>query len=303
MVHHHTARELIDFILLRLFDWFNHLHTFACPDNIGPPHTFSFIFFCFCCLFKTLDYFFKKKNSHQTHIQLYQTIMYTLYAVAFLAFVASAQACVGGGCSLNLQEIAGVDVLAEMNGCFQMAPNNTGYFFQLGGDVAYTDGVQFASCDDFGGCRCQNFDQCTIDANTEECTCFTPYSCEDQQGLFRCFELLPCEHTTTTYQVQINFNKPCVPTSTSTEDPMCSDKFLSILSISASSCLKSCQVNDVFVLSEESIIVEVRNAWDASVIQNCIDNQFVGAYDCFAVSTGPLSTTTPATSAPTTPSP
>eukprot|EP00055_Hartaetosiga_balthica_P016928 m.109803 g.109803 ORF g.109803 m.109803 type:complete len:114 (+) comp9210_c2_seq1:219-560(+) len=51
MVHHHTARELIDFILLRLFDWFNHLHTFACPDNIGPPHTFSFIFFCIVLLF------------------------------------------------------------------------------------------------------------------------------------------------------------------------------------------------------------------------------------------------------------
>eukprot|EP00056_Hartaetosiga_gracilis_P021024 m.22423 g.22423 ORF g.22423 m.22423 type:complete len:242 (+) comp8838_c0_seq1:189-914(+) len=226
-----------------------------------------------------------------------RTTMLSSFAI-ILAMTISAQACIDGGCSLNLAEIEGASILAELDGCFRMSPNNTGYFFQLGGDIQYTAGVQFAECNEFGGCRCQNFEECPSSIVAEECTCFTPYQCEDGEGLFRCFELLPCENTAMTFSVQIQFNKPCVPTSTSTEDPVCDEKFLNIMQESAASCLKSCQVNDAWVLDEQNIVVEVRNAWDASRIQECINNQFVGAYDCFAVDSFPFSPTT--TEQPTT---
>lgn len=181
--------------------------------------------------------------------------------------------------------------------CFSLTPSNEGFLFQINKDIEYVDGVKFDACDILGGCRCQAFTMCEP---STECDCFTPYHCEDHDGLFRCFKPKACDAKPASASVLITFNKACVPTSLNSP-PSCQESFEGLLAASLSTCVRGCRFDgSVRVLDDTRIVMDVRSANDVDDIIDCVNFQYVGAYDCFAVSAQEVAMTTSTSTTSTT---
>jgi len=223
---------------------------------------------------------------------------------ALAALVLTANAAPDTDClhTLELTETTYETVEQELNDmdldCFTLKPSNSGFLFQLDGNDTYTAGVKFDHCNEFGGCRCQNFRECD---DSEECDCFTPYLCEDNDERYRCFDFESCEYSAARSAVVVEFNKPCVPTIFNSA-PGCETPFEQDLGASLATCVRDCRFDDnILVVEDTRIYIGVRLAGDVDEIIDCINNQYVGVNDCFAVNAWELGgTTTTSTTSTTT---
>eukprot|EP00049_Salpingoeca_infusionum_P015333 m.297126 g.297126 ORF g.297126 m.297126 type:complete len:303 (-) comp15858_c6_seq17:5608-6516(-) len=229
--------------------------------------------------------------------------------VTLCALVATAAACDQAGtygpCNLELEEINGADVILSLlqaeRECFKMVPSNDGFFFHLG-DSTYGEGVEFKHCDQPGGCTCQSFGPCHMAASGDQCSCFKPYACADTEGLYRCFRPKSCNARTLLTEVEFTFNQPIM----FEDDPLvgtCQDTFVRELLQSLGQCVPMCKFGDESeaVLSADgtTMTIPVRGDADLAAIQECVDTQYVGAFEyfvLFASGTGDASSSTSAVS-------
>jgi hypothetical protein len=221
-------------------------------------------------------------------------MMSTTLVFAAILVAVSATGCSDstyGPCNLHLQELPGADVVNALalsgKECFKLVPANEGLFFHLGNND-YDEGVEFKHCDQPGGCTCQSFQPCQYaDPNRDSCSCFQPFQCLDTEGFYRCFRAAPCEARAMKAEIQINLNQPL----NNTLNAMCETLFIAKFLDSLAECVPKCKfgdVEDVILLDELSLLLPVRTDEDVAAIEQCIDSQYVGIYEYFAFSYGPL---------------